>query len=175
MEFPIWWRQKGLPECPLLSALTLNMPNQSLISDSSCIILPGRGSPADSWTDPQLISGLFSSWLFIACLLIFQALVVKQRKVSSAEMWQLSPALASLWWRSVVWATWQDLQGVQPISLQIHWDIVPSCLIGEWGPNVGSSRPPSASSRLHDWTNHFRIYPSVKWELGGWIITSFNM
>lgn len=88
----------------LLSALTLNMPKQSLISDSSCIILSVRGSPTDSWADPQLISGLFSSQLFIACLLIFPALVVGQRKALSAERGQLSPALAFLSLGSFVWA-----------------------------------------------------------------------
>lgn len=84
MEFPAWRWQKGLPECPLLSALTLNMPKQSLISDSSCIMFSGRGHPTDSLTDPQLNSGLLFSRLFIACPLLFQALLVKQRKALSA-------------------------------------------------------------------------------------------
>lgn len=61
MRFPIWWWQKGLPECPLLSALPLHMPDQSRISDSSCILLPGRESPADALTNPQLNSALFFS------------------------------------------------------------------------------------------------------------------
>ena len=66
MRFPIWWWQKGLPECLLLSMLHLHMHDRSLISDSSCIILPKRGSPTDWLTDPQLNSALFFS-LKLAC------------------------------------------------------------------------------------------------------------
>lgn len=93
-SFILWFDPWGFPfgggrrdslGAPLLSALTLNMPKQSLISDSSCIILPGRGSPTDSWADPQLISGLFSSQLFIACPLIFPALVVRQTRRGAQE------------------------------------------------------------------------------------------
>ena len=102
MRFPIWWWQKGLPECPLFSVLRLHMHDQSLISDSSCIILPRRGSPTDWLTDPQLNSALF--FLFKACLLIFQALVMKQRKSLSVERWQLSLPLSSLLLVSFTWA-----------------------------------------------------------------------
>lgn len=95
----------GLAECPLLSVLTVNAPGRILISDSSRIILPGTGSPANSLTDPLLIPGSFFSQLFIARLLIFQALVVRKEKTAvSAGRRQLSPALASLSVVSLVWA-----------------------------------------------------------------------